>query len=109
MLGALLVPLQREPRARLDHQSLHLEPGARVDGLVIAPRPVDTAVDRRLSPLHLFQLLDRELYVVSALARRDEERVAGLDDHQVLDADGGDQPAVAPQVAALAVMREHIA
>lgn len=42
MLGAVMVKLQRESLARLDHEALDLEARARIDSLVPAPRPTDS-------------------------------------------------------------------
>src|SRR5260370_42554918 len=58
VLGAMMVPLQAEPRARLDGDSLYLEATAAVDRAVIAPRPMGRHVVVGVGPVARTQSFD---------------------------------------------------
>ena len=57
----------------------------------------------------LAQTIDDPLHVLVLILSRHQNRVRRRDDHQVLDADGGHQRALAADVAILGRLRQHFA
>src|SRR5690606_4826844 len=110
VLGALVVLLQAQRRAGLDHDALDLEALAGIDGVVVAPGPVDLAVEGVLLAPGLLDAVDDVLDVLDPVLARDQGRVGGVHDDHVVDADGRDHPAVgrAHEVVP-AIEREHVA
>ena len=99
MLGAVVVPLQRQLLARHHHDPLHPEAGAEIDGLVPAPGLVDPRRRVRLRGAVGFELGDQALDLLRALDRRDQERVGRVDDGEALDAEHAEEAAVGAEVA----------
>ena len=93
MLGAVVVLLQRQRAARLDHDALDLEALAAIDRLVIAPGPVTAAMVGRLGRFARLELLDQSL-TSCARARQHQHRVGRGDDDQILDADDRGEPVI---------------
>ena len=85
VLGAVVVHLQRQLRARLDHDALDLEALARVDAVVAAPRPVDLAcgAGARCAPAPS-AASTTFLTLLHLVLVRDQHRVGGLDHDQVV-------------------------
>src|SRR5690606_31722625 len=110
VLGAVAVPLQAQPRAGLDHDALDLDPFARVDRVVAAPRAIDLAVEGVLLAPGFPDAVHDALDVLHPVLARDQGGVLGVDDHQVLDADRGDHaPVRGPHQVVAAVQRQHVA
>src|SRR5262245_60094755 len=83
MLGAVVVHLEAERRARLDHDPLDLEPVAPVDALVVAPRAVNAAVRDVLGPLRRVEVRDDVLDLLGVGAIRHQHRIGGFDHDRV--------------------------
>ena len=95
----MAVHLQREARAGLHLDALDLEFGALLEHRVRAPGAMHRAMQLvRLVALGLELRVDM-LHVLRVALGCDEKRIGGVDDQQVLHADGADHPPFAADVA----------
>ena len=109
VLGAVVVHLQAQGRARLDHDPLDLEARTGVDRVVPAPGAVDLAVQAVLGAATLVELRDDLLHVLAAAAIGDHHRVGRLDHHHVVQPHHADEPAGGVDQRVGAVLRDHVA
>src|SRR5690606_4626623 len=80
------------------------------NGVVTAPWPIDLAVEQVLAATGRLELVDHHLDVLDAILARDQGGIRGVDDDQVLDADGRHQPTLrGPYQTAGGVHRNHVA
>src|SRR4051812_31680459 len=91
MLRAAAMPLQRNLGARLYHQTFRLEALSLVERLEISPGAVDAAMRQVLVAMTRLQVLHRKLHILREVLVRYQDRVIGLDDHQVLYTDSRHQ------------------
>jgi len=105
----VVVELQREHLARVDHDALGLEPVTVRQHRVGPPRPVDLEVAVGFAAAGLGELREQALDLLGARPVRHEHRIRGFHDHQVLHAQGGHQALRGMQVAALGVQGHHVA
>src|SRR5690606_883704 len=108
VLGAVVVLLQGQALPGLDHDALHLEALAAVDGGVVAPGAEPLAVYPGAFAALAFQVVDHLLDVLGALPAGDEDGIVGLDDHQVVHPEGGDQRLLGTDQAVVAVDGQHL-
>ncbi len=109
MLGAVVVQLQRQARARLDHDALDLEAIAMLDGVIEAPGPAHLAVRvglRRVQDLHA---RDHILDVLHVRAIHHQHRVGGLHHHDVAGPDARHQAPVGMDIAGMRAFEHHAA
>ena len=104
-----MVHLHRQLAARLDVQQLHLEALAGAELLEEAPRPVAPDVLRVLVAVELLEARDETRDVLRAALVGDEQRVRRVDDDEAVEADGGDERALAVDEAVAGVDEDRIA
>jgi hypothetical protein len=107
VFGAMVMHLQRQTRARIDDDPLHLKALAAIDRVVTAPRTphqpmrVGFRAAFGLDPCH--QRLD----ALNLLAVHHQHRIGRLDHRHVADADARDEPALGMRVARGCVLEHH--
>src|SRR5579863_6888130 len=84
VLGTVMVQLQRQRRARLDLEALHLKARTRLETVVAPPGPEHLAMERVLIAAALLELRHELLHVLHAALRRYQHRVLGLDYNVIL-------------------------
>ena len=89
--------LQRQRRAGIDDDALHLEAVAGVHALVASPRPIHLAMDAPFGPRLAFQARHDLAHVLGAVAARHHHGVRRLDHHHVVESDAGEQPVLRDQ------------
>ncbi len=109
VLGAVVVHLHGERPARLDGDTVNVEPRRLDHHIAAAPRTVDFAVSFVFAALVGLQVLHDLFHVLGAVFIHHQHRILGADDHQVLNADSRHQLFVAVDVAVLAVVHPGIA
>ena len=107
VLRAVMMHLQREPRARFHHDALDLEALARVDGIVVAPRTMHLAMIGRFGASLLLDASDDRLDVLHAGFIGDENGVGGFHDHQILRADARNQPPFRMRISGRCALEHH--
>ena len=109
MLGAVVVHLQRERGARLDHDALHLKALAALDAVVGAPGTVHLAMHETLLAARGLErgheLADR----LGAFLLRHEYCVRSLDHHHVVHADTGDHAVLREDERVARIGEMHVA
>ena len=104
-----MVHLQRQGRARLHGDALHLMPITVFDGFVAAPRPIHALMDLMFRALRQLQRVDDTFDVLGAIATGDEYCIGGFDHHEVVHADRGQQPPVGDQQRACGINGHDVA
>src|SRR5450759_1323471 len=92
VFGPMNVTLQAEHRSDVHDDALDLEPAALLQDPVGAPRTDGGRVLVDLSPASGFECVKECLHMLAASSLGDENGIICLNDAQVLDADGRDQP-----------------
>ncbi len=109
VLGAVVVHLQAQAGAGLDHDALDLVARPLVDAVVPAPGAVHQPVQHLLAALLAAELRDDVLHVLALVAARHQHRVGGLDDDEVVDTDHADQAAGGMHQRVVAVVDDGVA
>ena len=104
MLCAVVVHLQRQNAARLDHDAFHLKPLTGIHPVIRAPGPEHLAVDAALGAVLRFQPVDNLLYILRLVLVRHQNRVSGLHHHQITHPHAGHQAAFRNRQGVAAVL-----
>jgi hypothetical protein len=109
VLGAVVVHLQAQRGAGLDHDALDLEARAAVDAVVPAPGPVHLAVQRVLAALLGAEPADDLAHILAAAAVGHQHGVGRLHHHHVLQAHRAHQAAGGVHQGVAAVGDQRVA
>ena len=109
VLGAMEVLLQRQPVARLHHDTMHAEACAGDQGLEEPPWPVRAVMRHRLVPARGAQPVHHALHVLRPVAVHRQHRVLRHHHHGVFQPDHGGDDAVAPHIAVARSFQQHVA
>ena len=88
----MVVHLQRQGLARVDHDALHLEALRYHQRFIGTPGAINPPVQGRLGALLLFQAIDDALDVLHFRAVRHQDGIGSFHHHQIVDAGGRHQP-----------------
>ena len=98
VLGAMVMHLQRQPAARLDHDMLDLHAVAVMDRAVGAPGAVHQRVGGELVAIAALEPRDEPLHILGAVAARDHHRIGGRDDDEILHPERCNQAGFGAQI-----------
>src|SRR5690606_27012352 len=109
VFGTVVMLLQRQAGARLDHDAFDLKAIAAVDGVVAAPGAIDRRVVLRFGAPVAGEGVDQMLDVLHPILVGDHHRILGFHHDHVLETDQGHQLVLAVGQAVLTVVDHHVA
>ena len=108
VLGAMKVLLQGQFLTRLHDDALDLKTVRLHEGFVGAPRAIDPLMKRGLAPVGGLECLNDVFDTLHLIAVGHQNGIWRLNHHDILNPCGGNQPALASDVAIACLMSQHI-
>ena len=92
MLCPVVVHLQRQNTARLDHNAFNLKTLPGIDTIVGAPRAVHLAVDAAFRSALLLEDVDNFFDILGVVLVCYQDGISRFHDHQIAHTHAGDEP-----------------
>ena len=107
VLSAVVMHLQGEAGAGIDHDLLHLPALPFGDAVVGAPGPVDLAMGLALRSALPFQGVHHRLDILGPIAMGHQHHVIGFNHHQILHTQAHHQPVFTAEIAVTGPLTDH--